>query len=241
MGIAGAERGLGARLIGVPHHFATGRFGSPNRTRLRDWVLPLVNHVSELQNRLVKSINTKTVVMKPEMVTKLTSWMPQHFRFGSWSACFYCGTQPTDKDHVIPFSMCSSEIRKGASGDYPGPTTPSCHECNMLLASFYFDTLHDRCEYVNKRIRRKYSKFLHMETWQKWELDEIKGKLRGYVICKQAERNVAVDRASWQFKEEFTKLFEQAFDQAKSEHPDNKQFIEFMRPRWMEVAHSTAP
>jgi hypothetical protein len=52
---------------------------------------------------------------------------------------------------------------------------------------------------------------------------------------------VAVDRASWQFKEEFTKLFEQAFDQAKSEYPNNKDLIEFMRPRWMAVAYSTAP
>lgn len=220
-------------MVCVPHHFAIRRFRSPNRTRLRGEVSPLANRVSGLQNRIVKAINTKTVVMKPEMVTKLTSWMPQHFRFGSWSTCFYCGTQPTDKDHVIPFSMCSSEIRKGASGDYPGPTTPSCHECNMVLASFYFDTLHDRCEYANKRIRRRYSKLLHMETWQKWELDEIKGKLRGYVISKQEERSIAVDRASWQFKSDFTSLFESAYEEAKIMYPDNSEFIQFMKPRWV--------
>lgn len=72
-----------------------------------------------------------------------------------------------------------------------------------------------------------------METWQPWELNEIKGKLRSYVICKQAERNVAVDRSSWQFKEEFTKLFEEAFEQAKAEHQDNKDLHAFMRPRWL--------
>jgi hypothetical protein len=181
----------------------------------------------------MKVINTKTEVMSKEMVTKLTSWMPQNFRFGSWSNCFYCGTQPTDKDHVIPFSMCSNEIRKGASGDYPGPTTPSCHECNILLASSYFETLHDRCEYVNKRIRRRYSKMLHMEAWQPWELDHIKGKLRHYVISKQEERSIAVQRASWQFKSEFTKLFEDSYEEAKSNYPDNNNFMVFMRPRWI--------
>ena len=189
----------------------------------------------------MKFSNLKTVEPSKELLAKLESWVPNHFRFGSWSSCFYCGTQPTDRDHVIPFSMLSVEKRDGGCAASVGMTTPSCHECNVMLSDLFFETIHDRCEYVNKRIRRRYSKLLHMETWQEWELDSIKGKLRSYVICKQAERNVAVDRASWQFKEEFTKLFEQAFDQAKSEYPNNKDLIEFMRPRWMAVAHSTAP
>ena len=72
-----------------------------------------------------------------------------------------------------------------------------------------------------------------METWQKWELDEIKGKLRGYVISKQEERSIAVDRASWQFKSDFTSLFESAYEEAKIMYPDNSEFIQFMKPRWV--------
>jgi hypothetical protein len=182
---------------------------------------------------VMKFSNVKTTEPSKELLAKLDSWVPHHFRFGSWSTCFYCGTEPTDRDHAIPFSMLSLENRNGKCGASVGITTPSCHECNSILSDLFFETLHDRCEYVNKRIRRRYSKLLHMETWQDWELNEIKGKLRSYVMCKQAERNVAVDRSSWQFKEQFTKLFEQSFDQAKSEYPDNKHLIEFMRPRWM--------
>lgn len=209
--------------------------------RLQDGDLPLANPDLELQMLVMKFSNVKTTEPSKELLAKLESWVPNHFRFGSWSNCFYCGTQPTDRDHVIPFSMLSLEKRDGRCAASVGMTTPSCHECNVMLSDLFFETIHDRCEYVNKRIRRRYSKLLHMETWQEWELDSIKGKLRSYVICKQAERNVAVDRASWQFKEEFTKLFEQAFDHAKSEYPDNKHLIDFMRPRWMEVAYSTAP
>jgi hypothetical protein len=72
-----------------------------------------------------------------------------------------------------------------------------------------------------------------METWQQWELDEVKGKLRGYVLSKQAERGIAVDRVSWQFKEEFTKLFEEAYQSAKSEFPGNEEFQNFMKPKWL--------
>ena len=72
-----------------------------------------------------------------------------------------------------------------------------------------------------------------METWQQWELDEIKGKLRGYVLSKQTERGIAVDRVSWQFKEEFTKLFEEAYQSALTEFPKNKEFHKFMKPKWL--------
>ena len=209
--------------------------------RLQDGVLPLVNPVSELQMLVMKISNVKTTEPSKELLAKLESWVPQNFRFGTWSNCFYCGTQPTDRDHVIPFSMLSLEKRGGKCRGSTGMTTPSCHECNIMLSNLFFETMHDRCEYVNKRIRRRYSKLLHMEKWQEWELDSIKGKLRSYVICKQSERNMAVDRASWQFKEKFTKLFEQSFDECKSEHPENKHLMDFMRPRWMEVAYSTAP
>ncbi len=217
------------------------RFRSLERTRLQDDVLPLANPCSEPQMLVMKISNVKTTEPSKELLAKLESWVPQNFRFGSWSNCFYCGTQPTDRDHVIPFSMISPEKRGGKCRGSTGMTTPSCHECNLMLSNLFFETMHDRCEYVNKRIRRRYSKLLHMEKWQDWELDSIKGKLRSYVICKQSERNMAVDRASWQFKEKFTKLFEQSFDECKSEHPENKHLVDFMRPRWMEVAYSTAP
>lgn len=230
---AGARRGrqcVGG--VGVDARSGSGS-GSPERTRLQDRVLPLANPGSEPQMLAMRFSNLKTTEPSKELLAKLESWVPHHFRFGSWSTCFYCGTQPTDRDHVIPFSMLSLEKRGGKPCASVGMTTPSCHECNNILSDLFFETLHDRCEYANKRIRRRYSKLLHMETWQDWELNEIKGKLRRYVICKQEERNVAVDRVSWQFKEDFTKLFEQSFDQAKSEHPDNKHLIDFMRPRWL--------
>lgn len=74
---------------------------------------------------------------------------------------------------------------------------------------------------------------LHMESWQEWELNELKCSLRSYVHSKQQERSVAVRRCTWQFKPEFTELFEIAYKQAKDQFPENVRFQAFMRPKWI--------
>jgi hypothetical protein len=196
------------------------------------WVLKVAGLVLKAHNLNMKQISAKDVLFSQSEIEKLKNWVPSDFRFGSWSSCFYCGTSPTDQEHVIPFSMLTLQKRTDASANF-GPRTPACHECNLILSNFFFDSLSERCEYANKRLRRRYSKLLHMETWQQWELDEVKGKLRGYVLSKQAERGIAVDRVSWQFKEEFTKLFEEAYQSAKSEFPGNEEFQNFMKPKWL--------
>lgn len=196
------------------------------------WVLKVAGLVLKAHNWNMKQLTAKDILFSQSEIEKLKNWVPSDFRFGSWSSCFYCGTSPTDQEHVIPFSMLTLQKRKEASANF-GPRTPACHECNLILSNFFFDSLFERCEYANKRLRRRYSKLLHMETWQQWELDEVKGKLRGYVLSKQAERGIAVDRVSWQFKEEFTKLFEEAYQSAKSEFPGNEEFQNFMKPKWL--------
>ncbi len=176
-------------------------------------------------------MNLDKVVLSDREVTEINEWLPDGFRFGSWLTCFYCGTSPTERDHVVPYSMLSAERRRGGAHSV-GATVPTCHECNMVLSSFYFDTLSDRCDYLNKRLRRRYSKMLHMEAWQPWEIDELKGALRGHVHSKQEERSIAIKRVSWQFTPEFTKMHEDAHKQAVDEFPSNKRFIEFMKPKW---------
>lgn len=195
-------------------------------------LLGVANSILKVHNLDMKHLTAKDVLFSKNEVEKFKNWVPSDFRFGSWSNCFYCGTSPTDQEHVIPFSMLTLEKRTNESANF-GPRTPSCHECNLILSNYFFDTLAERCEYANKRLRRRYSKLLHMETWQQWELDEVKGKLRGYVLNKQAERGIAVDRVSWQFKEDFTKLFEEAYQSAKSEFPNNEEFHNFMKPKWL--------
>ena len=185
------------------------------------------------QNQEMNAQNCKNKTISKTECEEIASWMPRLFNFGTWSACFYCGVQPTDRDHVIPFSMQRGSERKESDYFSCGPLVPACHECNLLLSASFFDTLQDRCDYVNKRIRRRYSKLIHMEAWADWELSEIKGKLRGHVIQRQEERKIAVNRVSWQFTHEFTSCFESAYEAAKIEFPDNPKFLTFMRPRWL--------
>lgn len=126
--------------------------------------------------------------------------------------------------------MISCSENKGAQSH--GVKTPACSTCNGLVSNSFFDTLHDRCEFINKRLRRKFSKFLHMESWQSWELKSLDQGLKAYVIDKQNERQQAVKRVGWQFTKEFVNLFDQAHKEAVQQFPDNPQFQNFMKPKW---------
>lgn len=179
----------------------------------------------------MRSANLSKVEISEAELKEINSWLPNGFRFGTWSNCFYCGTEPTESEHVVPYSMIT--VQKGIHSVCVGATTPACHECNVILSNFYFDTLADRAEYVNKRLRRKHSKFLHMESWQEWEMNGLSRTLRSHIHCKQQQRQIAVQRCTWQFKKEFTELFEEAYKQAKDQHPENIRFHAFMKPKWI--------
>jgi hypothetical protein len=182
----------------------------------------------------MKAQNFKNKTITEQQCLQIVNWMPRRFNFGTWAHCFYCGVQPTDRDHVIPFSMTRLYERGGQDAfATSGPLVPSCHECNLLLSASYFDTLQARADFVNKRLRRRYSKLVHLETWADWEISEIKGKLRGHVVQKQEERKIAVNRVSWQVGSEFVADFESAYEQAVINFPENKHFHDFMRPRWL--------
>ena len=181
----------------------------------------------------MKPQNCKNVTLTAKEVDQIRSWVPEHHRFGTWEHCFYCGESATSIDHVIPHSMLTVEKRTNGASGSPGLKTMACAECNSVLSNLFFPTLSERCYYLNGRIRRRYSNLLHLETWQDWEMKEIKGGLRDYVRMKQAERTFAVNRASWQSGHAFTELFDKAFNEVVEEYPANTQLHNFMRPHWM--------
>lgn len=179
------------------------------------------------------SQNAKNTTITKEESDILVKWIPQHFRFGSWAHCFYCGIEPIAQDHVIPWSFYNTEKRNTNAGRARGIKTPSCSECNVVLADHYFPTLSERCDAANKRLRRRYSKFMHMEAWADWEMKELKGSLRDYVVWKQAERSKAVNRVGWQYTQTFTELFDKAYASAQLEYPNNKWLHHLVKPHWV--------
>ena len=118
-------------------------------------------------------------------------------------------------------------------GSSKGMTAIACKECNSILSSAYFHSLDARCRYLNSRLRHRNSKLLKLAVWEPWELQTIKGALRGHVIDKQKEREIAFSRVCWQNGEAFQKLFEDSYNQAVLLYPLNKQLHTFMRPAWV--------
>jgi Zn-finger protein len=169
-------------------------------------------------------------LVSEEQVKQIQNWIPLDFKFGTWAHCFYCGCTPNSQDHVIPWSMMYSvEKHKGSD---KGPRTPACMNCNLVLQSSFFDTLHERCSYVKKYLSNKHSKLLKTEDWSKDELKDVQGKLKNYIIDQQNLKKEVEPRVLWQNSKQFICEFEKAYEKAVIEYPFNSNLHKFMKPHW---------
>ena len=177
----------------------------------------------------IKKYKDSTVEPTDELLKKIDSWIPFSFRIGTWNHCFYCGIEPTDADHLVPLSMLTLEKRNSSHCNY-GITAPSCRECNSLLSNLYFDSLMERCQFANQKLRKKYSKLLNTPNWEPSELKQVGNGLVGYIIEKQQLKNAVVDRILWQSKHEFREMFQESIERTIAYHPHNKNLLNFINP-----------
>lgn len=172
----------------------------------------------------------QSYLVSEEQIKDIHSWVPLDFKFGSWATCFYCGDLPNSQDHVIPWSMMFSvEKHKGSD---KGPRTPACMTCNSILSSFFFDTLHERCDYVKQYLLKKHAKILKTQDWSDEELKELDGKLKNHIIKQVNFKKEITPRVFWQNSKEFVSEFEKAYEKSVSEYPFNKNLHAFMTPVW---------
>ena len=184
--------------------------------------------MSTIEGYKVKKYN---YLITPEEIKELQNWIPLDFKFGNWANCFYCGDIPNSQDHIIPWSMINS-IEKHSGSD-KGPRTPSCMVCNGILSSFFFDSLHERCEYVKQYLLKKHSKLLKIKDWSEKDLKEIDGKLKNHVIRQLNLKKEMMPRIFWQNSKEFVSEFDKAYQKAINEYPFNKYLHKFMTPSWV--------
>jgi hypothetical protein len=100
-----------------------------------------------------------------------------YFKFGTSSACTYCGDTPDGLDHVI--CIASQTINKKARNITGfGPVTYCCSSCNsIILNGRRFGSFMERCEYVSRRLNKKADPV----NWSKEQLMELDHGLRTYI------------------------------------------------------------
>ena len=100
-----------------------------------------------------------------------------YFKFGTSTACTYCGDVPDGIDHVICIAS-QTNLRKHKIARGFGPVTYSCAGCNSaILGAKTFSSFMERCEYVSVRLNRKADPV----NWTQAQLSELDHGLRTYV------------------------------------------------------------
>lgn len=157
----------------------------------------------------------------------LESWLVD-WRFGVWEHCLYCGREAGVSDHVIPHAFYSVEKRGGHRGAAWGLRTPACPQCNTLVGALLFETLFERCRWLNGRLRSRYRRVLRLPKWESDELGELGYSLRSYVKGKQTERAVAMERVAWFESAEQRQIVQGAVNEAVSIFPGNQSLVAFL-------------
>lgn len=195
---------------------------------IKSLLYPIITHI--IMTATKSKNTTHSFIISHADILQLKNWIPNYFTFGSWNHCFYCGDIPNAQDHVIPWSMMSLLDH---SGDSKGPKTPVCTQCNLILSSYYFDTLHERCLYAKQYLCKKYNKLSKMPEWQPSDIQQLKGKLKSHIQHQQQLKSQITPRLLWQNSNTFISLFDEAYKQSLYQLPHNQKFHSFMMPHWL--------
>lgn len=84
--------------------------------------------------------------------------------------CYYCGDPATDKEHVIPRSLVGNNT----------PIVWACSECNGIAGARLFETIEEKREYIQGKLRHKYKALFGAVDWSD---SEMKGM--GYVLATE--------------------------------------------------------
>lgn len=114
--------------------------------------------------------------------------------------CEYCGEPAQARDHVVPrafrYMMEGTRELQAMLAVMPN-TVPSCHQCNSIAGADVFQSLAEKREHIQARLREKYWKVLYMPKWDDDEIEELDGRLRQSIAAAEAQRRIVATRISW--------------------------------------------
>lgn len=109
--------------------------------------------------------------------------------------CAYCGERYTDIEHMVPHAWF--EKVSSGPGDFWTWLVPSCSECNGLASDQLFGSPAKKREYIQERLRGRYSFAFRSEAWSEEEIAELGPNLRQFVSASQAEAENVRERVEY--------------------------------------------
>jgi hypothetical protein len=119
-----------------------------------------------------------------------------------WSySCVYCGEPADQKDHVFPLSraarldLSDQQIRKILGQGLR--IVPCCGECNRIAGDEGFFSIREKRDFIQKRLRKKYEKFLRHVIWDDDEMQELGRNMRDAVLQAMKKRYILELRVTY--------------------------------------------
>ena len=105
--------------------------------------------------------------------------------------CVYCGELGDTVDHLLPRNYTGDSDRKRV------PVVPACQECNSTLGSNFIPDVQDRRDFVHRKYKAKYSKYLKIVWYAESDLDQFGPTLRAMLARGIEEHQRVMSRLSW--------------------------------------------
>lgn len=149
------------------------------------------------------------------------------FQFGQKYTCTYCGEPADSLDHTIPYSFFRNTGSKNRKMEAIGFLTPACRECNCILGDKIFPTFQERFQYVQKRLRHKYKKFMKV-VWDDEDIRSVSGRLRQFIEQQNRLNKRIRSRLEWPETTEFVSILEEACTNLYYTEDVPKEWKEFL-------------
>ena len=122
-------------------------------------------------------------------------------KFRALTRCIYCGNTAHTLDHVLPLSVAAAKDLSHPAAQravkFGLRLVPSCLECNLLAGARPFYSILEKRKYIQKRLAKKYRRWLRHIVWTDDEMQEMGRCLRDQVAQAMQNRKVIEMRVNW--------------------------------------------
>lgn len=104
--------------------------------------------------------------------------------------CIYCGEYWEVYDHVPPVAAWC--INTNWAFKYP-----ACKDCNAILRAIPIKDIRIRRYIILKRLFSRYKRIIKMPNWEKYEINELKGFVKGFIKISKQKKDYILQRIEY--------------------------------------------
>ena len=121
----------------------------------------------------VSSYRKEALLKYGEIYTRFVHDDENHY------TCFYCGEPGNQYDHQPPITRVSDYRSLGLATEKYIKVV-SCAECNGMASDYLSETILDRADFVDKKLKQKYKKIMLSPVWDETDIEQaqLRGRLR---------------------------------------------------------------